>query len=73
MQDSPHSRWAVYAQRPGTDSWQLRGVYTTQVEADRRGQLLRPRLIVPINTKGRPPERFADQAALERWFGVEAT
>ena len=64
------TRWAVYAERV-SGGWILRGIYPTQMDADRHGRYLRPRIVVPISLRGRPPERFADQAALEQWFGVQ--
>jgi len=72
MPESQPERWAVYAPRPeGSDTWVLRGIYPSQRDADRHGRQLRPRMVVPISMRGRPPERFASRAALERWFGAQ--
>jgi hypothetical protein len=68
--DAPLLRWALYAPRVGSQGWTLQGMYPTQGDAERWGRALRPCVIVPLPLPGRPPERFPDQAALERFFRV---
>ncbi|HEY0583607.1 MAG TPA: hypothetical protein VGE94_15595 [Chloroflexota bacterium] len=63
-------RWALYAPRLGSHGWILQGIYPTQIDAQRWGRALRPRVIVAVRLPGRPPSRFNDEDALQHFFRV---
>ena len=71
--DLSFGRWALYAPRQEDGPWLLRGIYPSAKAANGHGRMMLPRIVMPVSTRGRPPERFSDFEALERWFGVSDT